>query len=39
MPYGDRVGAGAVLWTRTTPESPVLSPWVNAEGFSQFYAI
>lgn|SRR5512133_3429471 len=43
MPYGDRVGPGAVLWTRTTPvttaESPVVSPWVNAEGFSQFYAI
>ena len=43
MAFGDRVAAGTVLWTRTTPvttaESPVLSPWINAEGFSQFYAI
>jgi hypothetical protein len=43
MAFGERLGAGTVLWTRTTPvttaESPVLSPWINTEGFSQFYAI
>ena len=43
MAYGDRVGAGAVLWSRTIPvttaESPVLSSWINTEGFSQYYAI
>jgi hypothetical protein len=43
MAFGDVRKLGEVLWTRTVPvttaESPVLSPWVNTDGLSQFYAI
>jgi hypothetical protein len=37
MPYGDRLGPGALLWQTTDPvllaNSPLVSPWINAESF------
>jgi hypothetical protein len=37
MPYGDRLGPGALLWRTTDPlllaNSPLVSPWINAESF------
>jgi hypothetical protein len=43
MAFGDRITPGTVLWTLTTPvttaASPVTSPWINTDGFTQMYVI
>jgi hypothetical protein len=43
MAIGRARAPGTVLHVQTTPvttaQSPVLSPWINTEGFSQYYGI
>jgi hypothetical protein len=43
MPFGERHQPGATLWAHTTPvttaASPLLSPWLSTDGFSQVYTI
>lgn len=41
MPYGDSKQPGQVVWFNNTPitvaGSPLLSPWLNAEGYGQIW--